>query len=1691
MHAHVSRFSISSFLAILGLSLAVVRADGLVTAQHSSDGYRSPGICQVTCEFAYPTNRSLLSLAWLVTLPPGWQITSVAGNGTPEVQGSDIVFLGSLTNRPIQFSYTLSVPSGETGVKALSGSAEYILNGMTNQAMVITTPDPLPLSQQLQLLVTSDYGRTIPPMGTNIYNSATNLYLAVTNSPVPAGETQYVCTGWTGTGSLASGTGTNTELAITNDSEVLWLWKTQYALVLSNTVGGSVTDVSGWHDSGSNVTVTATAAAHYQFYGWMGQTNGCTLVGDQITIPMDKPRHLSAKFLLDSHSLEVSSPYGNPQPAVGTEHYEYGTTVPCSLANSPATFGETQYVCTGWAGTGSVIPGEGTNTEVAVTINSTLVWLWKTQYFITATQTVGGTVTDVNGWYDLGDAVQMTALAYPHYHFIGWEGQTNGCQVEGDQITVPVDQVRHVQARFELDIHTLTVSSEHGRTVPPEGTNSYSYGLTVSCSVTNSPVIDGSNRYVCTGWTGSGSVAAGSGTNMQFVLTNDSTLAWLWETQYWLAVTNTSGGYVAYTSGWVDSTQSVTVTAVADAHRHFSGWQGATNACIINGEEITIPMNQPRSIIAMFAWDLNFLEVSSLYGDPVPGVGTNYYDYGTAIPCAVTNSPVQDNDVRYVCLGWTGWGSVWPGSGTNTQIILTNNSGIVWQWKTQFWMTAIASMGGSVSISNGWQDQGSSVVITATAYPHYYFAGWNGQTDGCSVVSNQITAPMDRPREITALFELDQHTLRVNSLFGTAVPPVGTNILSYGTNLVCSIADSPVVDVTTQYFCSGWAGVGSVPYSGTQTNTPIITLTSNSMITWKWGTNVWLSLAAGPGGSIKTNRQSAWYGIRTTVSNIEATATTNYHFTKWTGDTNGIMVTTNKISAYMSGTRSLIANFAVDEFRVVVNSQYGAPTPPKGTNYVVYGSNIFCAIPNSPVISGLTQLVCRGWSGSGCVPPSGVTTNTGWFTVTNHSTITWKWGTNYWLGLSQSPGGSLDRTSGWYTAGMVTNITATPSNHYHFGGWTGDTNGCVVAGNWISFLMSRSRILGASFVLDTHRLVVTTPYGTASPATGTNFFEYGTVLAPSILDSPVTVGGIRYLCTGWTGTGSVASVGTGTNTDSFSLDQDSRIDWTWRTQYLFSAACDAGGVLEGPVGWQNAGAVVTAEVSATYGFTFDRWLGDVPAGMELNNPIEVTLDQARSIYARIRVDTNLIRAAHSAPGYRSPEVGRTVTCSFECPTNRYLLSLAWLVTLPEGWQITSVTGNGSPEVQGSEIVFLGGLLTNRVNFSYTLSIPGNASTTNNVEATADFQLDGMANSVGLPANPAPLLLSRYHSADYKTSYWTIDASEVSRFLSYWRAGGYQVNVGGFDGFMAGAGNTNGGYHSADYLPTRWVITGTEVNRVLAYWRGGGYHVDPAGNDGYVVGPPSQGMGLSAMGSSSFQSSQDGPLAFDPGQTLTISNVYTYTGTLWSLLCRPRLPRGWVIMSVTGDGIPEFSLGEIVWTGTLPPSPIHLVYTVSIPDSECRARQITAEVEYQLSDMLNENTATPLPPVLGLTVCDQDSDGLPDKWENTYGGGSTNLMPDADDDGDGMANGKECIAGTNPNDADSVLKVDGCLSATDDGQVLSWVSSPNHWYTLGRSFNLMDGFSPLATNLPAIQPMNCYTDHISQVTPLFYRVEVEP
>jgi hypothetical protein len=137
---------------------------------------------------------------------------------------------------------------------------------------------------------------------------------------------------------------------------------------------------------------------------------------------------------------------------------------------------------------------------------------------------------------------------------------------------------------------------------------------------------------------------------------------------------------------------------------------------------------------------------------------------------------------------------------------------------------------------------------------------------------------------------------------------------------------------------------------------------------------------------------------------------------------------------------------------------------------------------------------------------------------------------------------------------------------------------------------------------------------------------------------------------------------------------------------------------------------------------------------------------------------------------------------------------------------------------------------------------------------------------------------------------------------------------------------------------------------------------------------------------------------------------------------------------------------------------------------------------------NEEVFTRIAVTEGIT--DSNGNGIPDAWEQQVFGNLTNSAT-GDNDGDGLDNFGEWVAGTHPTNGRSVFRFTNLVQNAGSGRVLSWYSESNRFYTLKLSTNLiLDPFSSMLTNrMPANPPVNVYTDVVERSGASFYRVTV--
>ncbi len=121
------------------------------------------------------------------------------------------------------------------------------------------------------------------------------------------------------------------------------------------------------------------------------------------------------------------------------------------------------------------------------------------------------------------------------------------------------------------------------------------------------------------------------------------------------------------------------------------------------------------------------------------------------------------------------------------------------------------------------------------------------------------------------------------------------------------------------------------------------------------------------------------------------------------------------------------------------------------------------------------------------------------------------------------------------------------------------------------------------------------------------------------------------------------------------------------------------------------------------------------------------------------------------------------------------------------------------------------------------------------------------------------------------------------------------------------------------------------------------------------------------------------------------------------------------------------------------------------------------------------------------LTDTDGDGLPDAWEATYGFATNSVSDrDLDGDGDGMGNWQEYVAGTDPTNVSSYLKIDSLLLS--HGAWMEFGGVSNKTYTIQYRDDLAAGGWLRLTNFAA-RPTNRVERILdpTAATNRFYRV----
>jgi len=638
------------------------------------------------------------------------------------------------------------------------------------------------------LAVESTFDVVSPPVGVHAYPAA-GVSCVVTSAVLYEGSlaTQYVCTGWAGSGSLTNGSGTNAAFVLTGDAVIRWLWATNYWLAVTTEGSGTTDRASGWYADASNVTFTALPVAHSHFSGWAGDTNGCAIDGARITVPVDSPRQITAEFAVDMHTVAVQSAHGHTvlerttptRLDIGFPGYDRSEVlndfpVLISLGTNISGFGydqfkspagedlrfldaagalELAYEIENWD-TGGVshvwvqIPSLSSDTRILAT--------WGVRSLAAPAYTTNGAAWS-NGyaavWHlneDAGEHVDSTIRR----NDVGPSGTMNqgasGMVAGGDEFNGASGVCRGVPFPGELT-NTFTMAlwakPRAGHQIEPEMTG-LMYGA----------VGQRYALYPCHGAVDYGSSShAGAGVSLGIngvSVYEQSTshfpplLVWAGDVTNWshVAVVFTNGQPTLYVNGALARTGLASRKVVhpsyaigADSHGYYDGLlddvrisDGVRSSNWLWACWMTVASNRPFTA----------------YGN-VTGMDGPSYPYGTELRSAVIDSPVSLGTTQVVCTGWIASGSTTNGSGTNVTFVLTEDTDIEWLWATNYWLSATPGPNGHVLAGSRWERAGTIANVEAVPSNYYHFVEWTGTVTSAD---NPLDVFMTQPHTIVAVF---------------------------------------------------------------------------------------------------------------------------------------------------------------------------------------------------------------------------------------------------------------------------------------------------------------------------------------------------------------------------------------------------------------------------------------------------------------------------------------------------------------------------------------------------------------------------------------------------------------------------------------------------------------------------------------------------------------------------------------------------------------------------------------------------------------------------------------------------------------------------------------------------------------------------------------------------------------------------
>ncbi|HSB05495.1 MAG TPA: fibronectin type III domain-containing protein [Thermodesulfobacteriota bacterium] len=971
------------------------------------------------------------------------------------------------------------------------------------------------------------------------------------SSPSPQGGTgtRYVFASWSDGGAQS-----HTITAPSTSTTYTVNLGTQYSLTTSASpsAGGTVSPSGAtWYNAGQSVSVSATANAGYSFSSWTGDLTGST---SPASLTMGGPKSVTASFTQNQYTLTASTnpaSSGSVTKNPDKPSYVYGEQV---LLTATAISG---YAFSQWSGSLS-----GTNNPATLTMNGNK---GVTANFSSVTETVSapvtpnGTTSGVTGTnYSYAASGASSNMGHTVEYQFDWKGDGTDLSSwgpSGQSKTWTLAGSYQVKARARCTAHTSVVSN-------------WSNGLSVGISQAG-----GTQAY-----TVSSSVSGLQVTVDDANYSTPQTFQWVPGSSHKLSAQSpqnkSQGSRFVFTS-WSDGggqTHTVNVPSSSTTY----------NANFKN-------QNKIKLIVSPSDAGTVSLSSSGATSGSTPIVLSKekeeWYDDNDTVTLVATANPGYS---------FSEWSGDYSGKNNSASLSMKRSMEIVANFVVASETVSTPTPpNGPVSSNPGASNSYSTGgAISSSGHPVQYQFDWKGDE---SDLSQWGASPQSKAWSSAGAY-LVRARARCSthpSIVSSWSSPLSVSIGQTGT--VCTVSTNPsglqiAIDGTTyrapQTFnwSPGSSHTLSVPITQSETTgtrntysswsdgggqTHTITTPSSSMTyTANFKTEYSLTTSVSPsaGGSVSPSGVN-WYNSGQNVT-ISATANSGYRFSGWSGD---LSATTNPVSVVMTGPKNVTANL----FEV---AGYLAVTPALG-------------------------LSASGPSGGPFSPSSRI------YTLENRGGAAINWSTSKtqsWISLSSNSGSLAPGTSTTVTVSINSNSNILVAGSYS------DT---ITFNNTTQGGGNTSRAVALNIGSVNQGYTVTTdPPGLFVVVDGLNYrapetFNWtpGSSHTVSITSPQFGPSGSQYAFGSWNDGGGQSHTLTTPSTGAIYVA-------SFITQYSLTTFISpaGGGQVNLPVtNWYNHGESVLASATASTGYNFTGWSGDLssvisPTFIVMNGPKIIT-----------------------------------------------------------------------------------------------------------------------------------------------------------------------------------------------------------------------------------------------------------------------------------------------------------------------------------------------------------------------------------------------------------------------------------------------------------------------------------------------------